>query len=94
MTNTDDQRKSAKHRPQVGQVSRISGEKTISVTVASLVKHVKYGKYVRKQTKLAVHDPAGQAAVGDTVEIVSCRPISKRKSWRIVRVVRSSESDT
>ena len=93
MTNTGDQDKATKRRPQTGKVSRISGDKTISVTVDSLVKHVKYHKYVRRHTKLAVHDPAGQAAVGDMVEIVPCRPVSKRKSWRLVRVVRSKESD-
>lgn len=93
MSNKDDQNSGAKRRPQTARVSRVSGDKTISVTVSLLVKHARYGKYVRRRTKLAVHDPAGQAVVGDTVEIVPCRPISKRKSWRLVRVVRSSESD-
>ena len=93
MINTSDQDKSTQRRPQTGKVSSISGDKTISVTVESLVKHAKYGKYVRRHVKLAVHDAAGQAAVGDVVEIVPCRPVSKRKSWRLVRVVRSRQSD-
>ena len=94
MSNKDDQSGGAKRSPQIGRVSRLSGDKTIGVTLSLLVKHTKYGKYVRRLTKLAVHDPAGQAVVGDTVEIVPCRPISKRKSWRLVRVVRSTGTDS
>ena len=73
---------------RIGKVRSVSGAKTISVVVDNLVKHKRYGKYIRRRTKLAVHDPASQAGLGDMVEIVPCRPISKSKSWRLVRVVR------
>lgn len=73
-------------------VRSVSGDKTISVIVNMLVKHPQYGKYVRRRTKLAVHDPANAAGVGDLVEIVPSRRLSKNKSWRIVRVIRRSRA--
>ncbi|MDY6913986.1 MAG: 30S ribosomal protein S17 [Planctomycetota bacterium] len=77
------------HRQRLtGTVSSVGGEKTIRVVVDKLVKHPLYGKYVRRRSKLAVHDPADTAKLGDKVEIVSCRPISKTKSWRLLRVIR------
>ena len=62
-------------------------DKTIKVVVSFLVKHPKYGKYVRRRTTLHAHDPQNEARVGDTVEVMECRPISKQKSWRLVRVL-------
>ena len=90
MTETPQQTKTHKFTSRTGMVASVSGRKTVSVVVNNLVRHPRYGKYIRRRTKLAVHDPASQAAVGDLVEIVPCRPISKRKSWRLLRVVRTS----
>jgi len=90
MTDTQDQTRSKPKRALVGTVRSISGAKTINVVVDRLVKHPMYGKYVRRRGRLAVHDPRGVAAVGDLVEIVPCRRLSKTKSWRLVRVARSS----
>ncbi len=67
-------------------VSR-SGDKSIKVAIERKIRHPKYGKYVRRRTKLGVHDERNQARVGDKVEITMCRPYSKTKSWRLVRVV-------
>ena len=89
MTDTQDQTQSKPKRALVGTVRSISGAKTINVVVDRLVKHPMYGKYVRRRGRLAVHDPRGVAAVGDLVEIVPCRRLSKTKSWRLVRVTRS-----
>ena len=61
--------------------------KTIKVVVGFLVKHPKYGKYLRRRTTLHAHDPQNEARVGDTVEVMECRPVSKQKSWRLVRVL-------
>ena len=88
MTGTVQKDKRANQRVRTGLVSSIIGEKTLSVVVDTLVKHPRYGKRIRQRTKLAVHDPAGKAGQGDVVEIALCRPISKTKSWRLVRVVR------
>lgn len=91
MTDTNEKTKSPGRRTQVGTVRSISGEKTISVTVDRLVRHSRYGKYIRRRTKLAVHDPTAQAEVGDRVEVTPCRPISKTKSWRLLRVLRRTD---
>jgi small subunit ribosomal protein S17 len=77
-------------RSKYGMVRSISGKNTINVTVDNLVKHKMYGKYIRKRTRLAVHDDEGIANVGDRVQIVPCRRLSKTKSWRLVRVVRTA----
>ena len=89
MTSTDEQNKSKAQRVKAGVVSSISGDKTIAVMVSTVVKHPRYGKYVNQRTRYAVHDPSNQAGLGDKVEITPCRPISKNKSWRLLRVVRS-----
>ncbi len=73
-----------------GTVSSKSGSKSIRVTIDYKVKHPKYGKYVRKRMKLAVHDEQNSCGVGDLVEIAECRPLSKTKSWRVVRVVQKA----
>lgn len=70
-----------------GVVSRRSGDKTVRVTLDYLTKHPKYGKILKRSTVALVHDEKNEANVGDTVEICKCRPLSKRKSWRLVRVL-------
>ena len=86
----EQEQKTGLHGVKTGVVARVSGDKTVSVSVNTVVPHPRYGKYVKRQRKYAVHDPDGRAGVGDVVEIVGCRPISKNKSWRLVRVVRPS----
>lgn len=73
-----------------GVVTSNSGSKSIRVTIDYKVKHPKYGKYVRRRTKLAVHDELNGCHVGDVVEIAQCRPYSKMKSWRVVRVLQKA----
>src|SRR6202046_4399354 len=62
-------------------------DKTIAVSVERLVKHPTYGKYIRRTTKLLAHDANNECKEGDTVTIKPCRPLSRRKSWMLVRVV-------
>ena len=76
---------------RVGVVSSDKGDKTINVEMTWAVKHPKYGKYMRRRTKLAVHDEHNQSSVGDVVEIAQCRPLSKRKSWRLLKIVQKVE---
>jgi len=73
-----------------GVVTQNSGRKSIRVQIDYRVKHPKYGKYIRRRTKLAVHDEFDQCAAGDTVEITESRPYSKTKSWRVVRVLQKA----
>jgi small subunit ribosomal protein S17 len=64
-----------------------SGNKSVTVSIDFKVRHPKYGKYIKRRTKLAVHDEQNQSGVGDLVEIVESRPYSKTKRWRLVRVL-------
>ena len=63
-------------------------DKTTRVRIDRLVKHTKYGKYLKHKSILKVHDEKNEARAGDVVEIVECRPISKTKSWRLTRIIR------
>ena len=62
-------------------------DRTIVVRAERLVKHPRYGKYVRRFSTYKAHDEANEAKIGDRVEIVETRPISKTKSWRLVSVL-------
>ncbi len=70
-----------------GRVVSDKMDKTITVKVERRVKHPIYGKFIRRSTKMHVHDEANECAIGDDVEIEQCRPLSKNKSWRLVKVV-------
>ncbi len=70
-----------------GRVVSKSGDKSVKVMIEYKVKHPKYGKYIKRSTKLGVHDADNQAGVGDMVEVVQCRPISKTKNWRLLEVI-------
>ena len=69
-----------------GVVIGRSGNKSIKVAIDFKVKHPKYGKYIKRRTKLNVHDERNQAGLDDVVEIAECRPCSKTKSWRLVKI--------
>jgi len=71
-----------------GVVQSDKMDKTVTVAVTSLVKHPLYGKYIHRVRKHMAHDPQNTAREGDLVEIESTRPLSRRKRWRVVRVVR------
>jgi small subunit ribosomal protein S17 len=78
-------------RTLTGTVVSSKMQKTIAVSVERLVKHPKYGKYVRRTTKLLAHDENGECREGDVVDIAECRRLSSRKAWRLVRVVKRAE---
>ena len=81
-----------KQRPtKLGVVTSDSRDKTITVAVEYLVRHAKYGKYLRRKIVLHAHDQNNEAAVGDRVELGECRPLSKTKHWRLLRIVRKAE---
>jgi len=77
-------------RVAVGIVTSDKMAKTRRVEIPRLVKHPTYGKFIRRKTVCYVHDPNEQSKVGDTVEIVESRPVSKTKRWDLVRVVAKS----
>lgn len=70
-----------------GVVTSNKMEKSATVTIERRVKHPLYGKIVKRSTKLSVHDEANECEVGDTVLIEQCAPVSKTKSWKLVKVV-------
>ena len=62
-------------------------DKTATVMIERKVKHPLYGKYIKRSTKLHVHDEKNECAIGDTVSISECKPMPKSKSWMLVEVV-------
>lgn len=70
-----------------GEVIGVSGSKTIKVKYDYKVPHAKYHKEVKRRTVLHVHDESGQCKVGDRVEIMETRPLSKLKRWCVVKVI-------
>ncbi len=74
-------------RTLTGRVVSTKMQKTIAVEIERLIKHARYGKYIRRTTKLLAHDENNESREGDTVTITPCRPLSRRKSWKLVRVV-------
>jgi len=75
---------------KIGVVTSDKRDKTRTVKVAFSGQHSKYGKILRGRTSFHVHDENNESHLGDKVEIVNCRPLSKTKSWRLVRILEKS----
>ena len=75
---------------RVGIVESDARDKTRKVAIRYSVRHPKYGKYIRRRTRLQVHDEENVSKVGDRVEVAECRPISKTKSWVLLRVLKAA----
>jgi small subunit ribosomal protein S17 len=86
---SDPDRGSRKER--VGLVVSDRPEKTVTVSVETLVRHSMYKKRVRRSKRFMVHDEGNEARVGDTVRIIETRPISARKRWRLANIVSRAE---
>ena len=82
---------SEKPRTLTGVVVSNKMDKTTSVLMERVVRHPVYGKYIRRSTKLLAHDEENRCKEGDLVSITPCRPLSKRKSWKVDRIIESSE---
>ena len=88
MTETKETTKGpAPRKTFVGVVKSNKMNQTIVVTVERMVKHPQYGKYIKRTTKLYAHDPENTANIGDRVMVMSTRPLSKLKRWRLVEVL-------
>ena len=72
---------------QTGKVVSNKMDKTVTVRLERKLKHPLYGKYIRRSSKVHAHDENNECNEGDTVAIAQCRPLSRRKSWTLVRVV-------
>ena len=80
----------AKRKIQVGFVSSRSGAKSIKVTVAYKRPHPLYQKVVNRQTILHVHDEKDETKVGDKVEVMATRPLSRLKRWRVISIIQKA----
>ena len=78
-------------KTRVGLVASNKMEKTIVVSISTLKQHPIYGRTVKRTTKFKAHDENGEAGTGDTVEIMECRPISREKRWRLVRIIEKAK---
>lgn len=74
-------------RVAIGVVTSDKMQKTRRVEIPRLVKHARYGKFIRRRTICYVHDEKNESRLGDSVEIMETRPLSKNKNWRLVRIV-------
>lgn len=77
---------------RIGIVESDKRDKTRKVVIPYMSKHDKYGKYIKQRTVLHVHDENNESHVGDRVEIAECRPLSRTKSWTLVRVVERGQA--
>ncbi|MDR1817696.1 MAG: 30S ribosomal protein S17 [Puniceicoccales bacterium] len=80
-----------KRKDLTGKVTARSGDKSIKVTYEYKIAHPQYGKEVKRKTVVHVHDEKNECGVGDTVEIVSTRPLSKLKRWRVARIIEKAK---
>jgi small subunit ribosomal protein S17 len=87
-TSTPESPARTRRKTEIGVVTSDKMNKTRRVEIETLVPHPKYGKLLRSRTVCHAHDETNQSHMGDTVEIMETRPLSKLKRWRIVRIVR------
>ncbi len=77
----------ASNRALIGRVVSNKMDKTVTVLVERRVQHPLYGKFIRRSTKVLAHDDANECGKGDMVMVEQCRPLSKSKSWRLVKIL-------
>lgn len=88
MATANDKKATTAPATRIGLVESDKRDKTRKVVVPNLMMHPKYGKILRKRSVVHIHDQNNESHLGDLVEITPCRPISKTKSWKLVRIVR------
>jgi small subunit ribosomal protein S17 len=83
--------KRVQRKLRIGEVISDKMDKTVVVAVESRIRHPLYGKIIRRTKKFKAHDEGNVVVVGDIVEIMECRPISREKRWRVSRVVEKAK---
>ena len=78
-------------KERTGLVTSNKMDKSIVVNVRRIVKHARYGKFIKKSTKLMVHDEKNECSIGDIVRIMETRPLSKNKSWRLLEITEKAK---
>ncbi len=89
-TPTPKPRTTKRRKTEIGVVTSDKMNKTRRVELEHLVPHPKYGKFLKRRTVLHAHDEANESKIGDMVEVMETRPLSKTKRWRVVRIVRAA----
>ena len=85
--------KKSKKSTVIGRVVSNSMDKTISVKIERKIKHPLYNKFIFKTTKIMAHDEDSSSKVGDTVSLIQSRPISKRKSWSLNKIIQEAKRE-
>lgn len=85
------ERQEINKKRKVGVVLRNAMDKTAVVEVTRTVKDPLYKKYIRRKKKFMIHDEKNECKLGDMVELEECRPLSKRKSWRLIKILKHEE---
>lgn len=80
-----------RRKTRIGRVVSDKMTETVVVAIETMVRHPLYGKTIRRTTKFKAHDPGNQCGIGDTIEIMETRPISKDKRWRVVQIVEKAK---
>ena len=86
MENTRNLRKT-----RVGRVVSDKMDKTVVVAIEDHVKHPTYGKIIKRTVKIHAHDEKNECGIGDTVEVMETRPLSKTKRWRLVQIIEKAK---
>lgn len=81
----------SENRVLVGKITSNKMDKSIIVSVLRRVSHRKYGKIIKRTSKIHAHDEKNECHVGDTVRIVETRPISKMKAWKLVEILERAQ---
>jgi small subunit ribosomal protein S17 len=81
------EKSATRQRALTGKVVSIKMQKTIAVEIERLQKHPMYGKYIRRTTRLLVHDENNESREGDKVALTPCRPLSRRKAHKLLKVL-------
>lgn len=80
-----------RRKARIGRVVSDKMQQTVVVGIEQIVRHPLYGKTMRRTKKFKAHDENNECGVGDTVEIMETRPISKEKNWRVVRIIEKAK---
>ena len=81
----------ALRKTRVGKVVSDKMDKSIVVAIADHVQHPVYGKIMKRTIKIHAHDENNECGIGDTVEVMETRPLSKTKRWRLVRIIEKAK---
>lgn len=73
-----------------GVVTSSAGDKSATIMIERKIKHPIYGKFIKRSTKIRLHDETNECNKGDTILIEECRPMSKTKSWKLVKIVQKA----